>query len=152
MLIGIYEFMQKPQRFIPSIVWLNRLDVVNGICGNLAIRKTLKPICISTITGGFENREIRDSPVVSIFQIDRRAAMFGNKFPHSIVGGRTTVCNAVADEDAKKGRNGLCEACTCGAILIDIGDDDLLRMFINMPLNFGAKQLEVLLCPDDFES
>src|SRR2546425_7624296 len=87
MLVSVYEFMEPPERFVPSVVRLRRLDLGNRVCGELAIRKTIQTILETFIRRGFKERKRNDAPVVKVGDVERRVEIPLGEFPDDVVQG-----------------------------------------------------------------
>jgi hypothetical protein len=150
--VRVYEIMQGSQRLIPGIVRLNELNLVNNRCGQLTVRKTIKPIRITGIGRAIKDGERGYSSVFSTCDDRRRDEIFGREFPHNIVKCGPGIRYAVSDNGTEMRGNILRQCCRMGnGINIIIGSDDTMRVSFQMSRAFGAKQFDVLFSPDDFE-
>jgi hypothetical protein len=55
-LVRVFREIEKPERLIPTTVRLNGFDFIEGTCGNLVMRKTVK--ITTTRLRGLEYREV----------------------------------------------------------------------------------------------
>ncbi|HUF89193.1 MAG TPA: hypothetical protein VMR66_04360 [Gemmatimonadota bacterium] len=145
----VYDFMEPPKRLIPSIVRLNRPDYVNRTCGELTILKTLKFVDEPLISGIVEDGE--GNPLIPGSRRDFHVTR--GEFPNDVIECGAGISDTVTDQNAPSTR-GLIgghwyEHCD-GIILVFLQPSGLF-VRLHVGADFGLQDIEVLLCPDDFE-
>jgi hypothetical protein len=152
-LVSVYDLLQLPERLIPSIVRLNRFDSSNGQCGNLAIRQTIQPVNMTSVRRSVGKRKRRDAAVIGLAEVNSGLEISRRQFPQNIVERPTCVSGTVAHDAtelplrvwpqliAKRGLEGF--VCL-------LKDESVEFSFFVLP-NHVLKNVEMVLCPDDFE-
>jgi hypothetical protein len=158
--VAVYDLVQQPERLIPTMVGLRRLDGLNDPCGNLAIRATIQPIGQSfqpvgqPFGGGVvEQGERCDLPVLPIFEVNGGDKVTGCDLPRNVVQGGTCVGNTIANDTLHGGgRVGLgpFEQRGLERLVCLLKDESVELSFFIAP-GHQLKTAQVLICPDDFE-
>lgn len=158
MLVLVYEFGEQANRLIPSVVRLRRFNLTDRACGNLSVRKTIKTVF--DFGGCIADREGRQFSVLELGDVKLRDEVSLGKFPRDVIERGPGISSDVSDNTAQRlaglaGDNRLQD--------VDRGEpsvlrshvglaSDFIRVLVEVPLNFRFQGLDVLLCPDDFES
>ena len=151
--VAVYDLMQEPQRLIPTVIRLRTLNSLNDRCGNLSIRETIQPIGQSFVPPLLGKGEGCDFPIVGIREVNGWVKMAGCDFPHDVVQGGASVCNAIANDASEwVGRVGLCPFEQRGLErLVCLLKDESAELSFFVAPGHQLKTAQVLICPDDFE-
>src|SRR5437773_2481402 len=104
--VAVYECLEPQQRFISSIMRLHPFEFRNRMCGNFALRKTIKTVVFERfLVGVVEDRKCRESLIPrSLIDIKRRVEKPRCKFPHEVIERRSSIGDAIANDDGQSGR------------------------------------------------
>jgi hypothetical protein len=153
MLVGVYQLMEPPQRLIPTVVGLNRLDLINRRCGDLAVRQTVQPVHFRTAAGNSPNGKSGDFPVIGIGNIKGGIEVATDQFPNDIVQRGPRVGDAISYEsaEAQRGLRGDGELGKGHPECFVFLGSDYIWLLLDVHSDLSSERIDVLLCPDDFE-
>lgn len=150
-LVVVGEGVEPAQRLIPSVVRLNVPDVLNGRCGDLLLRKTVKvlrkPLGRRVVVNG--HLDLFTLPICP--GINGGLSERGGKLPHDVIEGGSGVPEAITDDGAETER-GLFTRGGCDSLVLTVRlDRERVRVLLQEHGNLGIEGVQVFLCPDDFE-
>ena len=160
-LVSVYEVSERQKRFMPSIVRLHPFELRNRRWGNFALRKTIKTFFKPLSVPAAEDRKCGQTHIVRVPpNIKRWVKMPLSEFPHDVIKRRPRGGDAVANDGAQSrrrlGRDNRRQDVSRaepGMLRASLGlTSELIWLLVQVHPDFGLEAVEVLLCPDDFES
>lgn len=148
-LVFVHEMVEPVHRFVPAVVRLNRLDLVNRTCGNAKIRQGLEfldEVCVLSVRVDRE-RGVPVSPA------GERTTVVGlNQLPNDVVQRCSDIAENIAHDQAEiHGRLTDVGLGRPNVLHIIFGPDDGIRLGLQIGSEFGLERVQMLLSPDDFE-
>jgi hypothetical protein len=148
----VHEFMEPPQRFIPSVVRLHFLNLRDGKCGDSSIRQTVKMIVQRAVLAphGLGDRESGNPAISGLREVHGWNEVLLRQLPADVIQRCASIDDAIANEGAESDW-WLADLRLNGPLYTLLLGGESVRLRVHVHPDFSLERVQVLLSPDDFE-